>query len=126
MTKNSKDRDAAWEALKWLGGEGGQARAAEAGRLCAAPELARRLWLPLARTHVLNAEAFVRVLEPGGGSTINVVGELTERVLDRDAGLGAALGDVAAGQATAKETLERLQPRIQRALDAYWEEQGRR
>jgi multiple sugar transport system substrate-binding protein len=126
ITKNSKDRDAAWEALKWLGSEGAQVRVAEAGRLCAAPELARRLWLPLARSHVTNAEAFVRALEPVGGSTIGVVGELSERALDRDAGLGAALADVTDGRSTAKEALASLQARLQRALDAYWEVQRTR
>ena len=119
MTRNSKDRDAAWEALKWLTSENAQWRVAEAGRLCSVPELSRRFWLPMARARygLPNAEAFPRALE---GATTGLTGEVTEHVLDRDAGLHAALADVRDGRATAKQALERLQPRLQRLLDSYW------
>ena len=119
MTRNSKDRDAAWEALKWLTSENGQWRVAEAGRLCGVPELARRLWLPMARSRhgLAGVEAFPRALE---GATIGLAGEVDERVLDRDAGLGAALDEVRDGRVMAKQALERLQPRLQRLLDSYW------
>ena len=119
MTRNAKDRDAAWEVLKWLTSENGQWRVAEAGRLCASPELARRFWLPMARARygLPGIDAVARALE---GATIGLCGEVNERVLDRDAGLSEALDDVSEGKATAKQALERLQPRLQRLLDSYW------
>ena len=119
MTRNSKDRDAAWEMLKWLSSENAQWRVAEAGRLCNVPDLARRFWLPMARARfgLSGLDAFPRALE---GATTGLTGEVTEHVLDRDAGLSLALEDVPAGRATAKQALERLQPRLQRLLDSYW------
>jgi len=119
MTRNSKDRDASWEALKWLSSENAQWRVADSGRLCNVSELSRRLWLPMARARygLANAEAFPRALD---GSTIGCTGEITEQALDRDAGLGEALAGVRDGKATAKDALERLQPRLQRLLDSYW------
>ena len=119
MTRNSKDRDAAWEMLKWLTSENAQWRVAEAGRLCNVPELARRFWLPMARARfgLPSIDAVPRALE---GATTGLTGEVTERVLDRDAGLNQALEEVRDGTATAKHALERLQPRLQRLLDSYW------
>ena len=119
MTRNSKDRDAAWEALKWLGSENAQWRVADGGRLCNVPELSRRLWLPMARARygLPNVDAFARALE---GATTGLAGEVGEPALDRDAGLQQTLDDVRDGRATAKQALERLQPRIQRLLDSYW------
>ena len=119
MMRNTKDRDAAWEALKWLTSENGQWRVAEAGRLCASPELARRYWLPIARARygLPSIDVVPRTLE---GATTGLCGEVSERVLDRDAGLAEALDDVRDARATAKQALQRLQPRLQRVLDSYW------
>ena len=119
MTRNSKDRDAAWEVLKWIGSEPGQRRIAESGRLCNVPDAVRKLWLPLAKSRygIANGEAFARAME---GSTFTLVGELDEALLNRDAGLSPAIGSIASGSVAAKDALARVQPRVQRALDAYW------
>jgi hypothetical protein len=41
-------------------------------------------------------------------------------VLDRDAGVANTLNEIRDGKATAKDAMERLQPKIQQVLDAYW------
>lgn len=124
MTRASKDKEAAWEALKWIAEDLGQTRVAEQGLLCNTPDAARRLWLPLAkrRYDLVNLEAFVRALE---GASINLVGDIDEATLDRDAGLDHALTTIRDGAATAREALDWVQPRLQRILDSYWEGQNR-
>ena len=118
MTKNSKDRDAAWDVLKWIGGEGGQRRLAAAGRVCNTPDAIRKFWLPtLKPLNLAGAEAFAKAIE---GSTYGVVGELGEAALDREAQLSSALNAIRDGRATAKEAIAQLQPRLQQALDSFW------
>lgn len=123
MTKASKVQDAAWGVMKWIAGDEGQKRVAEGGRMCNVPETNRRFWLPLAsqRYNVANAEAFLKAIE---GATINLVGAVTESVLDRDATLNQTLDRMRYGQLTAKDALEALQPKIQATLDAWWAKQG--
>ncbi len=125
MTRTSKDRDAAWEVMKWLGDERAQRRVVESGRMCHTADLCRTLWLPVARraNRVANLDAFVRAME---GSTMYLVGELQEEALDRNAGLGAALDAIRDGALTAKQALEPLQARLQQTLDSFWAaQQGR-
>jgi multiple sugar transport system substrate-binding protein len=122
MTKQSKDQDAAWDVMKWIAGDNGQRRIAEGGRMCNVPDTNRRFWLPDVKSkyNVANADAFLKAIE---GATINLVGELTENVINRDAGLSTALNSIRDGQATAKEALEQTQPKIQQLLDSYWASQ---
>ena len=119
MTRNSKDRDAAWEVLKWIASEPGQRRIAESGRLCNVPDAVRALWLPLAkhRYGIANGDAFAKAME---GSTFTLVGELDEDLLDREAGLSQAIEGIASGSVSAKEAMTRVQPRVQQTLDRYW------
>ena len=118
MTKNSKDRDAAWDVLRWIGGEGGQRRIASTGRMCNVPDTIRKFWLPAVKTaDFAGAETFVKAIE---GSTFGVVGELGESALDREAQLSAMLALIRDGRATAKEAIQQLQPRLQRTLDSFW------
>jgi multiple sugar transport system substrate-binding protein len=123
MTRQSKDREAAWEVLKWIGGEPGQQRIAEGGRMCNVAEACRRWWLPLAkqRYNVANAEAFVKAIE---GASIDLVAEVTESVLNHDAGLSAALDAIRDGDATPRQALDAVQPKIQHVLDSYWAAQS--
>jgi multiple sugar transport system substrate-binding protein len=125
ITKMSKDKEASWEAVKWVCGAPGQGRAVEAGRLPATPDAARKLWLPsVARRYgIVNGEAFVRAMEL---STTSLAGELSEDVLRRDSGLGRAIDDIRDGIATAKDALDQVQPAVQRVLDAYWATQTQR
>jgi ABC-type glycerol-3-phosphate transport system substrate-binding protein len=122
MTKQSKDPDAAWDVMKWIAGDNGQRRIAEGGRMCNVPDTNRRFWLPGVKTkyNVANADAFLKAIE---GATINLVGEVTENVINRDAGLSTALNSIRDGQTTAKEALEQTQPKIQQLLDSYWASQ---
>ncbi len=119
MTTQSKDKDAAWEVMKWIAGDEGQKRIAEGGRMCNVPEMNRKYWLPSVKQkyNVANAEAFLKAIE---GATINLVGEITENVLNRDAGLADALNAIRDGKATAKEAMDQVQPKIQQLLDSYW------
>jgi multiple sugar transport system substrate-binding protein len=123
MTRQSTDKEAAWEVLKWIAGEKGQQRIAEGGRMCNTAEMCRRLWLPIVtqRHNVANAEAFVKALE---GASINLVAEVHEGVLNRDAGLAQALNDIRDGKITPKDALDTLQPRVQQVLDTYWATQS--
>ena len=123
IAKASKVPDAAWDLMKWISGDEGQKRIAEGGRMCNVPETNRRFWLPLAtqRYNVANAEAFLKAIETG---TINLVGSVTEAVLDRDAELSRTLDRMRYGQLSAKDAMETLQPKIQQVLDATWAKQG--
>jgi hypothetical protein len=87
--------------------------------MCNVPDTNRRFWLPSVKQkyNVANADAFLKAIE---GATINLVGEITENVINRDAGLSAAINSIRDGKATAKEALEQTQPKIQQVLDAYW------
>jgi multiple sugar transport system substrate-binding protein len=118
ITKNSKDRDAAWEVLKWIGGEEGQRRMAEAGKLCNVPETIRKYghWVVGAAGQPA-VEVFAKAIE---GSTYGLAGEIGESELDREAQLSAALNSIRDGRAPVKEVLETLQPRIQQTLDSFW------
>jgi multiple sugar transport system substrate-binding protein len=122
MTVQSKDKDAAWEVMKWIASDNGQRRIAEGGRMCNIPETNRKFWLPSVKQkyNVANADAFLKAIE---GATINLVGEVTENVINRDAGLSAAITSIRDGKATAREALEQVQPRIQQLLDQYWASQ---
>ena len=119
MIKQSKDKDAAWDVMKWIGSDNGQKRIAEGGRMCNVPDTNRRFWLPNVKQkyNVANADAFLKAIE---GATINLVGEVTENVINRDAGLSAAITSIRDGKVTAKEALEQTQPKIQQLLDSYW------
>jgi multiple sugar transport system substrate-binding protein len=122
LLKSTKDKDAAWDVMKWIAGDEGQKRIAEGGRMCNAPDTIRRLWLPLTKQkyNVANADAFLKAVETG---TISTVGPVTINVLDRDAGVATALNEIRDGKATAKDAMERLQPKIQQVLDSYWASQ---
>jgi ABC-type glycerol-3-phosphate transport system substrate-binding protein len=124
MTRASKDKEAAWDALKWIGSDAGQMRVAEQGRMCNTVEANRRFWLPLARKRfaVPNVEAFVKAIE---GASIDLAGEIGEQTLNRDAGLDAALAAIRDGALKAKDALDLVQPRIQHLLDSYWQIQAR-
>ena len=102
--------------MKWIAGEKGQQRVADGGRMCNVPEAIRKFWLP-SGANVAGAEAFVKAIE---GASINLASEVTENVLNRDAGLAQALSDVRSGKATPKDALDASQPRIQQVLDSYW------
>ena len=124
MTKASNDKEASWEALKWLAGDAAQQRLVERGQMNHTPEAARRLWLPIARRRwgLANAEAFIRAMEQG---TTTMAGELGEASLLRDSGLSGALAAIQHGQATsAREALDAAQPRLQAVLDRYWTRQA--
>jgi ABC-type glycerol-3-phosphate transport system substrate-binding protein len=123
MTKQSKDKEAAWDVMKWIAGEKGQQRIAEGGRMCNVPEAIRTFWLPSVRQkyNVANAEAFLKAID---GATINLVAEVTENVINRDAGLAQALTDVRDGKITPKDALDTVQPKIQLVLDNYWASQS--
>jgi multiple sugar transport system substrate-binding protein len=119
LLKSSKDKDAAWDVMKWIAGEKGQQRIAEGGRMCNVPQFIRSLWLPMTKQkyNVANADAFLKAVETG---TISTVGPITVNVLDRDAGVQAAFNDVRDNKATAAEAMATLQPKIQQLLDQYW------
>jgi ABC-type glycerol-3-phosphate transport system substrate-binding protein len=119
MTKMSRDKEAAWDALKWMTREEGQWRIADNGGLGSVPELARKLWLPLARNRygIANAEAFLKALEH---STMTLSSPLASGVLDRQAGLAAALDAIRDGRLTARQALDELQPRLELVLESYW------
>jgi multiple sugar transport system substrate-binding protein len=126
MTEQSKDKDAAWELMKWIAGDRGQQRIAEGGRMCNVLEFNRKYWLPMVRQAyptMTNAEAFLKAQELG---TINLVGEITERDLLRETGLGDAINEIRDGKKGAKDAFEEVQPRIQQMLDNYWAKQGSR
>jgi multiple sugar transport system substrate-binding protein len=123
MTKQSKDKEAAWDVMKWIAGEKGQQRIAEGGRMNNVPEMIRTFWLPSVRQkyNVANAEAFLKAVD---GASINLVAEVTENVINRDAGLAQALTDVRDGKVTPKDALDTTQPKIQQVLDTYWATQS--
>ncbi|MDQ3700959.1 MAG: extracellular solute-binding protein, partial [Chloroflexota bacterium] len=123
MTKMSKDKEASWDVMKWIGGESGQKRIAEGGRMCNVPDAIRKFWLPAVKSkyNVANAEAFVKAIDLG---TINLVAEVTETAIDRDAGLGQAIAAIRDGKLTARVALDQVQPKIQQVLDHYWATQG--
>ena len=123
LTRQCKDKEAAWDVMKWIAGEKGQQRVADGGRMCNVPEAIRKFWLPSVRLkhNVAGAEAFVKAIE---GASINLASEVTENVLNRDAGLAQALSDVRSGKATPKDALDASQPRIQQVLDSYWASQS--
>jgi hypothetical protein len=108
--------------MKWIAGDQGQKRIAEGGRMCNVPDMNRKFWLPevKGKYNVANADAFLKAIE---GATINLVGEVTENVINRDAGLAAAITSIRDGKATAREAFEQVQPRIQQLLDQYWASQ---
>lgn len=125
MAKATKVPDAAWAVMKWIAGDEGQRRVAEGGRMCNVPEAIRRFWLPLViqRYNVANAAAFLKAIETG---TINVVGGVTEAILDREADLTRTLDRVRYGLLPAKDALDAIQPKVQHVLDAWWAKQGAR
>ena len=49
--------------------------------------------------------------------TISTVGPVTVSVLDRDAAVATTLNEIRDGKATAKDAMERLQPKIQQVLN---------
>ncbi len=119
MTKMSRDKEAAWDVLKWITREEGQWRIADNGGLGSVPELARKLWLPLARNRygIANAEAFLKALDH---STMTLSSPLASGVLDREAGLAAALDAIRDGRLTARQALDELQPKLELVLESYW------
>jgi ABC-type glycerol-3-phosphate transport system substrate-binding protein len=123
MTEQSKDKDAAWTLMRWIADDRGQRRIAEGGRMCNVLEFNRKYWLPMVTQayNLGNAEAFLKAQELG---TINLVGEITERDLTRETGLGDAINEIRDGKKSAKDAFEEVQPRIQQMLDAYWAKQG--
>jgi ABC-type glycerol-3-phosphate transport system substrate-binding protein len=125
MTKTSKDKDSAWDVMKWIASDSRQKRIAEGGRMCIVPDANRKFWLPevQAKYNVGNADAFLKAIE---GATINLVGEITEHVINRDAGLSTAITSIRDGKATVKEALELTQPKLQQLLDSYWASQPAR
>ena len=111
-------QEAAWDVMKWIAGEKGQQRVADGGRMCNVPEAIRKFWLPSVRLkyNVANAEAFVKAIE---GASINLASEVTENVLNRDAGLAQALTTCATARRLPRTPWTR-RPRIQQVLDGYW------
>lgn len=124
LLKQSKDKEAAWDVMKWIAGEQGQKRIAEGGRMNNTPDHIRKFWITSVKQkyNVANADAFVKAIE---GASINLVGEVTEDIINRDAELSSALNGVRDGKITAKEAMEQVQPKIQQLLDSYWATAGK-
>ncbi|MBI2940380.1 MAG: extracellular solute-binding protein [Chloroflexi bacterium] len=122
ILKASKNQDAAWEFLKYVGGDGGQKRVAEGGRQPNTPEMNRKYWVEPTRKDFgcENAEAFVKAMETG---IIHLVGEITDAQLANEAGLQAAIDAMIAGQKKAAELIPAVNTQIQKVLDEYWAKQ---
>ncbi|MBI2940059.1 MAG: sugar ABC transporter substrate-binding protein [Chloroflexi bacterium] len=119
ILKSSQNQDQAWEFLKYFGGEAGQKRVAEGGRQPNTPELNRKYWVETVQQkfNFKNADAFVKAFDTG---VIHLVGEVTDAMLNAEAGLQAGIEAMVAGQKKATEVIPDVNKKIQKYLDDYW------
>lgn len=119
LVTQSKQREAAWQLVKFIGEETAQKRVAENGRGCNIPEFMERLWAPIAtRTfNFQNARAFIRSYEEASSVA---VGSIDRQTMYREAGFQAATDAIAAGTKTARAAMAEVNPKIQYLLDTYW------
>jgi multiple sugar transport system substrate-binding protein len=121
MNNTSKNKDAAWELLKFAGSEGGQKHVAAGGRQPVTPQYMEQYWVPAAKeTYGLeNMDAFINAFETG---IVHLAGEVDDRYLYNEV-LQAVFDKMIAGEATAHEVIPDANAAIQQILDEYWAEQ---
>ena len=118
----SKEKDAAWEFLKFAGGEGGQKYVAQGGRQPVTPEFQEKYWVPDVEEKygIKNTQAFIKSFETG---ILHLAGEIDDRYITNEV-FGPARDKMVAGEATAYEVIPEMNKAIQEILDKYWAEKG--
>lgn len=121
MSSAPKNKDAAWELMKFVLGEEGQTIIANGGRICGHPDNIDKLWAPIASKNYnfKNTGAFSTGMREGdtpivlgeGGSKINAYGGPVLQVL-----WDKLLGN----QQKADEAVKIANKELQAALDEYW------
>lgn len=118
LNRASKAKDAAWEFMKFAGGEGGQKHVAQGGRQPVTPEFNERFWVPLAKQQfgLQNTSAFIKAFETG---ILHFAAEMNDLYLYNEV-LKEAFDKMIAGQATARDLIPAVNTRLQQILDEYW------
>jgi multiple sugar transport system substrate-binding protein len=120
MMAQSKERDSAWEALKWIAGEKGQVHIAESGRMPNTIDYIRKYWLQQAQDkyNFQNGQAFLLPYEGkqiaesifAGGVTIDI---FTAKVAN-------AFFDKMIAGTSARQLGDEFNRAAQKLLDDFW------
>jgi multiple sugar transport system substrate-binding protein len=125
LNTQTKAKDAAWDFMKFVGGEKAQHELVRiSGRQPITPEFNRRLWVPHVQQqyNFKQAEVFVKAFDTG---IVHLTGEVDDLLILREAGLGDALSAMASGAKKAVDVIPDVNRRIQQLLDDYWAKQGK-
>jgi multiple sugar transport system substrate-binding protein len=123
LNAQSKAKDAAWDFMKFVGGEKGQEQVVRvSGRQPITPEFNRRLWVPHVQQqyNFTHAEVFVKAFDTG---IVHLTGEVDDLLILREAGLADALSAMSSGANKAADVIPEVNRRIQQLLDDYWAKQ---
>jgi len=122
MNAASKNKDAAWEFIKFSGGPAAQKHVAEGGRQPGVVEDIAAVWAPLAREqyNFENTDAFVKGFDTG---IVHLCAEVSDKYLYNEV-LKAVFDAMIVGDATASELIPEANQHIQKILDDYWAQHG--
>lgn len=122
MNNASENKEAAWEFMKFQGGEGAQKHVAAAGRQPVTPEFNEKYWFPDTREKwgLEDPQPFIDAFESG---VLHLAGEIDDRFITNEV-FGPARDKMVAGEADAYEVVPQMNADIQEILDDYWSKQG--
>ena len=122
MNAKSEEKEAAWEFLKFAGGEGAQKYVASSGRQPVTPEFNEKFWVPDTKEKwgLENTQPFIDAFETG---VLHLAGEIDDRFITNEV-YGPARDKMVAGEADAYEIVPQINKDIQEILDNYWAKQA--
>ncbi|HEY9075963.1 MAG TPA: extracellular solute-binding protein [Anaerolineaceae bacterium] len=118
LMKSTKT-DAAWEFVKYMGGEGNKTYSETTGRIPNDLKLVESWWVPMIaeRFQVKNGKAFIEAIKK---SEVDVVGAITRTKITNEVVKPVAWDPLNNGKATAADVLSKVDAGVQKLFDEYW------
>jgi multiple sugar transport system substrate-binding protein len=126
LNAQTKAKDAAWDFMKFVGGEKAQGELVRvSGRQPITPEFNHRFFVPMVKQqfNFQRADVFVKAFDTG---IVHLTGEVDDLFVLREGGLRDALNAMAGGEKKAVDVIPDVQRRIQQLLDEHWAQQGKK
>ncbi len=126
IAKDSKNKDAAWEVLKYWTGDEMAKITAENGRMCGTPEQTEKFWVPIAskKFNFESASVFAQAQLHGQCPMVGGAGANYDALNGPGGPILEAFDALQANTKTAKQAFEEANPKIQKLLDDYWAKQS--
>jgi len=125
MSAQSKNKEAAWDLIKFITSDEGQEIVARGGRMCATPANIKNIWAPIAGKafNFSHTDAFAD--SQAGGVVPMIMGQGSPISADGGEPLDSVWTALELADRTAEQILAEYGPGVQAVLDDYWASRAR-